>query len=263
MNETHPSPPSLWPREHGAYAQLALPVATALSVAQPRLAALGLVTTAAAAFLAHEPIVVLLGRRGERARRNGAHPARRRLVVLGASGVLGAVAGLWNADATLLGACAMLATVVALSGLLVRAKQEKTVGGEVVIGTTLSLAAMPVALASGVPWLPALNIAAVWAAIFALGTMTVHAVLRRAKSRSVSLSIGVAILGCLFSFGAVGAVALGAWWAGALLPQGILSLAIVALRPSPRHLRRIGWSLLAADLVALAALITGIRIAVG
>ena len=56
------------PREHGAYGQLLLPVLTAMAMGRPTLAAVALAASAAAAFVAHEPLMVLIGRRGARAR---------------------------------------------------------------------------------------------------------------------------------------------------------------------------------------------------
>lgn len=60
---------SLWPKEHGAYGQAAFPLLAAFGVAGPSPAGVLLAVAVAAGFLAHEPAVILLGRRGPRARR--------------------------------------------------------------------------------------------------------------------------------------------------------------------------------------------------
>lgn len=52
------------PREHGAYGQLGVPLAAALASGRPGLAALGWATVAIALFLAHEPLLQLVMRRG-------------------------------------------------------------------------------------------------------------------------------------------------------------------------------------------------------
>src|SRR4051812_49522750 len=57
------------PREHGAYGQLLFPLVTALAVGRPRVVAWLLAASAVGAFLAHEPLLVLLGQRGARAAR--------------------------------------------------------------------------------------------------------------------------------------------------------------------------------------------------
>src|SRR5262245_1035268 len=60
----------MWlPKEHGAYGQVAFPLATAFSIAGPSTAGLLLSVAAIAGFLAHEPAVIALGLRGSRARR--------------------------------------------------------------------------------------------------------------------------------------------------------------------------------------------------
>jgi hypothetical protein len=54
---------SLWPREHGAYAQLGAPLATAIAMQAPTIGALALASAACLAFLANEPLLVVLGHR--------------------------------------------------------------------------------------------------------------------------------------------------------------------------------------------------------
>src|SRR5262249_5958355 len=49
---------SLWPREHGAYAQLGAPLATALARQVPTVPAALLAAAACCAFLANEPLLV-------------------------------------------------------------------------------------------------------------------------------------------------------------------------------------------------------------
>ena len=56
-------PARLWPREHGAYGKIALPVVPMLAMA-PSWAGLAFTVAASACFLAHEPILVLIGHRG-------------------------------------------------------------------------------------------------------------------------------------------------------------------------------------------------------
>src|SRR6187397_412589 len=63
------------PKEHGAYGQLAFPLLTSLIVVGPAYASLWLATAMIGLFLAHEPVLVLLGHRGPRARAAGAQRA--------------------------------------------------------------------------------------------------------------------------------------------------------------------------------------------
>ena len=57
------------PKEHGAYGQVAFPLATAFGVAGVSTDGLLLSATVIAGFLAHEPAAIVLGLRGSRAKR--------------------------------------------------------------------------------------------------------------------------------------------------------------------------------------------------
>ncbi|HEY5937251.1 MAG TPA: YwiC-like family protein, partial [Kofleriaceae bacterium] len=75
-------PRSLWPREHGAYVQLLVPLLTGLAARVPTIAAVLLAIAACAAFLANEPLLVVLGHRGARMKTRDGDRARARLVLL-------------------------------------------------------------------------------------------------------------------------------------------------------------------------------------
>jgi hypothetical protein len=68
MLAPHPSVKSrsrwLLPREHGAYAEVLFPLGTASCLGRPSVSSLALSVAVVAAFLAHEPLLVLLGARG-------------------------------------------------------------------------------------------------------------------------------------------------------------------------------------------------------
>ena len=70
------------PKEHGAYGQLLFPLVTAAAMGRPTLAAVALIITATAIFLSHEPLLVLAGSRGPRARRDDGARARRWLTAV-------------------------------------------------------------------------------------------------------------------------------------------------------------------------------------
>src|SRR5512138_1977206 len=73
----------LFPREHGAYGQLTFPLVTSLAVAGVSAPALLLALSVIAGFLAHEPLLVVLGRRGARAQRQQHRIASIGLIVTG------------------------------------------------------------------------------------------------------------------------------------------------------------------------------------
>lgn len=85
---------SLAPREHGAYGQIGLPLITALAMGTPSVSAILLTVGAVLVFAAHEPLLLLLGRRGLRAQRYGSPRARRSLRILAAGAAVSGLLGL-------------------------------------------------------------------------------------------------------------------------------------------------------------------------
>ncbi|WP_242347070.1 YwiC-like family protein, partial [Anaeromyxobacter terrae] len=83
-------PRSMLPHEHGAWGQLAMPLLTALAIGRPGLAPSALTAAVVLAFVAHEPLLVLLGQRGRRVAEEEGPRARRWLA---ATGGLAAVTG--------------------------------------------------------------------------------------------------------------------------------------------------------------------------
>src|SRR5579864_5515901 len=128
----------MFPKEHGAYGQLLFPIATALAIGRPAAAALFLSAAVACAFLAHEPLLVVIGGRGVRAQRDDIHRARRWILAfVVAAIVLGAAA------VALMPRSARLATMLpAVSGAvvvaLVMAGRGRTVVAEALTAVALA-----------------------------------------------------------------------------------------------------------------------------
>src|SRR5262245_62060924 len=140
---------SMLPREHGAYGQLLFPLVTSLAVAGLSRTATLIALTAVAGFLAHEPLLVLLGRRGARAQRD------QRRVAIGALGAATTAAIAAGVFAVLLAPRAMwwsfllpLAPGALLAAAIVLGR-EKHALGEVGAALTFSFVAVPLCLASG------------------------------------------------------------------------------------------------------------------
>ena len=259
-----PRPASLLPREHGAYAQISFPLLTALALGTPRLAAILLVAASVAVFLAHEPILVLVGGRGGRAMRDSGKRARQRATLLLAAAFVTGVTGLWlAAPAARLSALIPLGCAIALTPLIL-SRREKTTVGELLVALGLSSTMIPVAIAAGVSLRSSLAAAGIWATVFALGTITVRAIIAGAKRgverpRSVGiaplLSAAVTLTALLLAFSdAVPTLA-----ALAVVPTALVALLFSLLGVHPRNLRRMGWSLVASNIAVLAALIVGLQ----
>lgn len=257
----------LWPREHGAWGQMAMPLATGLALGRPGLAAWLLALAAALAFLAHEPVLVLLGARGTRALSEDGSLARRLLAALGVPAAAAGLAGLALAPAAL--------PWLALPGLLLlatmgfaRRRAEMTTAGEIVAGAAMASALLPVAVAAGAGAGATAHAFLAWVISFAMAAIAVEAVLARGRAgshrtrggadpgrRNAARAAGVwaasavaAALGLL-----PGAVPL------ALAPTAAFGVGICLGGVGPGRLARLGWMLVASTLFTLAVLVAGLR----
>jgi hypothetical protein len=251
----------LWPREHGAYGQLGAPLVAALAVTRPGAAAWAIAAAAVLLFLAHEPLLVVLGQRGPRALREHGARARRALVAcLVGAGVLGAVALLLMPP----GAAWSLFVPVFLTLALaprIAAGEEHTLSGELQAATAMSSVALPVVLAGGGTTGAGLLIWLVFAVIFAVGTLAVHAVVCAVRTTFGLRRLAAVLAAALVPVVAVllpGHLAPFTIFA-AVLPVCALSLVLALRPPHPRNLRKVGWTLVAATLVSTAVLIVGLR----
>lgn len=252
---------SLAPREHGAYGQLGLPLVTALAMGRPGLAAVGMTIGAVAAFFAHEPLLIVMGQRGTRAAREDGRRARQRLLLLGAMTALGGGVGLSLApfDARV-SAIVPLVLALALAPFVARG-QEKTAAGELLAAATLSGAAVPVAIASGVPLAAAWGAWGAWCLAMGASTLAVRSVIAHARapgawpSRVIAPLLALAALAALTAGGALSrSAAIGA------TPMLALALALAAKPPSPRALKRVCWALVAASVALAVCLAVGARL---
>jgi len=251
---------AMLPKEHGAYAQLGFPLATALILGGPDPAALSLTVAIIAAFLIHEPVMILTGGRGGRAQREEGGRARRRGTALAAIAVVAGVLGLWlSPTAARLSALAPAVLAAALAPLTL-SRREKTTAGELLVAMALPSTMIPVAIAAGVDPRTAFLAAGIWAVVFALGTLTVRAIIARAKKNvrpswppvlaPILSAMAIAAAPVLALSDAIPALA-----AIAIVPTAAVALVFGILGVHPRNLRRMGWSLVASNLVVLAALI--------
>lgn len=143
-----PSQPavSLKPKEHGAYAIIAIPIITALIIAGPTVVGVCVALAATAGFLAHEPLLVAIGHRGKRAQRNTPAARSRAMVLLSftvACGTLALAVGTVAVRLSLAG-CALLSGVSFAFAVL---GKHKTLGGQLLGVVGLSAPCVPILLA--------------------------------------------------------------------------------------------------------------------
>jgi hypothetical protein len=255
---------SLWPREHGAYAQLLAPLVTALVVTPPTWQAGLLAFAACCAFLANEPLLVILGHRGKRMRENDSPRAKRRLVLLV---VLAAIAGgvaLAYSPPPVLEVAGWIALPALVTIILAWRRAEKSVIGEIVAAIALSGAAAVVVAASGARVSVAAALWAAWAIGYGCTVIAVHRVIARHRTPPSMADAVAAVLLAVIGIGTIlllveptlAGVSL-LQTVGAAAPLALSSLALVVWPPRATYLRTIGFVLVGASLcTAVLAIVT-------
>ena len=252
----------LIPREHGAYGQLVFPLATALAIGRPTVGAVALAAAGVAAFLGHESLLVVLGQRGARAGREQCAEALRTLAWLGTIAVATSVAALILLNPLARWALALPAVIALQLAIAVFSGRERTYTGEILAAATLSAISVPVAIGGGATLRAAFTVFAVFVAIFSVATTAVHAIIVRGghptgPRRLVSAAVTLAAIAALYLLVRAGFVYSIAAWAA--VPVSVLGLYLVINPPSPRQLRLVGWSLVAATATTSLLLIVALR----
>jgi YwiC-like protein len=256
-------PTILIPREHGAYGQLGFPIAAALGAGRPSAAALALALGFVAAFLAHEALLVLLGLRGPRARREQGRVAVRDGAWMSALALAGvSIGALLITPANRWTILVPIACALGIAGLVLQ-HVEKTTAGEMFVALTTASCALPIGAAAGVA-LPGAG--AIWL-VMALGYWAATAAVRGTIARQRREPHGaLRAFGASLALVAAPAVYLVARlcdlhpsiWIAAV-PLSALSLVLAIVAPAARHLRRIGWALIGASTVAAVLLAVLVR----
>jgi len=230
---------SLWPREHGAYFQLAIPLLTACVLCGPSVPVIALALAACLAFLANEPLLVVLGHRGRRMLESDGERARWRLALLATGAVGLGVAGLGLAPTpTMLAAAIIAAPVCALLGFAWR-RAEHTIAGELIAAIAITGASLPVSVAGGLALERALAIWLAWSVGFGATVVAVHRVIARHKrgaapiDRVLALVLIATVLALLGGAAAYAPLAIAA-------PLTALATLLVIAPPSAARLRAVG-----------------------
>lgn len=258
------------PREHGAYAELLLPIVSVLLGGAPTSSTWLLSIGAFGAFLANEPLLVLFGQRGTRMRREESDRAKRALLTFSLVAFGAGIAGLVLAPPPvqytvvvplLLGVTLLM---LAIQGL------ERSMFGEGLAAAALSSIAIPLGLSAGMGRTVTISVALLWLTTSLLGTAAVRLTVARAKAktdedlRRVAFKRGVLILvssvAIIIGIAGLSGARNGLSILAAAMPVALVVLAVAALRPTTRRLRLMGWSLVAANLCSLIAVVTTLKI---
>lgn len=255
----HGSERSLLPREHGAYAELGLPLLSALSIGRPIAPMFLLAAAAVAGFFAYEPLLVLLGQRGARARKEDGARARHRLALLaGLAGVLGAGA-LALAPPAARWALAVPALPLLLMAVLMAKGRATGPAGALVAAAALASVSVPVAAFGGAGRRTALLLGIVWVVGLASYTLAVRAVLdqgrRRPSPPGRTLSM-VLILGAWAGVAAAGWTGWLPWIAPIVLaPLAAGSFVTLIVFPRPQRVAILGWAAVAGSVLTAVLLV--------
>jgi hypothetical protein len=222
---------------------------SALVIGRPGTAALAWAGAAALAFLAHEPVMVLLGQRGAKASRDERHRARWWLgAYLTGVALLGSVAVVAMPNEARIALVAPVSLGMLLA-IVIGARREHTASGEVLSAIVMASLAWPAALAAGVSPIASRTCAAVFGGGFAAATLAVHAVIARTRRPPGRGARITAVLAALAIGGLVGAAAqmhvLDRAAGVAVAPMLCGAVVLAWAAPPARRLRTVGWTLIA------------------
>ena len=256
----------LLPREHGAYGQMAFPLITSFAVAGVSTPALLIAVGVVAGFLAHEPLLVLLGRRGLRARREQWRRAAVSLAVASATAVGAGLAALWSVPLSIRFWFLLPLMPAAFLAASITAKREKNSQAEVAAALAFSLVAVPTCLAAGASIRTAVAVGIAFASIFVAGTLAVRVIVLEARGGGDPRAARATRVAVLAFTTAAGACLVATAWRG-LLPWTTLFAAapglvgagwLAVFPPSPTRLRVVGWTLVTTSAAAALILISGL-----
>jgi hypothetical protein len=237
------------PREHGAYSQMALPIVTALVIAGPTPAGVLLAVAVVCGFLAHEPLLLLLGGRGARARR--ATQTRATVwftTTFGAMAFAGAAAYHLTPAAFRWSFLLPLVPAVWVCANALTKQEDR--------------ASTPICLVAGLGTLTAASVGFVFASVYVTGVLCVRSIVlgkRGGGNPARSRSTRRALLAVeVVSAAAMSIAAIRGWvpWPLMLaLTPGLFAPMALTMRPSPPTLKTVGWSLALASAAAALILI--------
>jgi hypothetical protein len=239
---------------------LGFPLLSGLMLGSPGAASWLFAAAAILLFVAHEPLVVLLGLRGKRLQQELAGAARLRLAIVGGFGAAAGLVAMWLAPP----AARWLSLVPAFlaAGLVpaVLAKNLKTVPGELAAAAAFSTMHLPVAASGGVAGVALWGPPVMWFAVAVAVTLVAHAIKSRVTGATPWVPLAAAWVTpiCLLAALAMG-LGVPDWrivaFAACVPLAGTVVLHFLAL--SPRKLKQVGWTVVAANALALTLLVVG------
>ena len=241
---------ALWPREHGAYAQLLVPLAVSFALRSPTRGARLIAAGACFAFVATQPLRVVMRRR------SGATRAARRLAMTSIGAVVMGMTGLALAPRSTVAVAGIVGAPAAITMVLLYRRREHSLGGELVAAVALCGAAAVVASASGLAWQRAAALWTAWTLGYGATIVAVHRVIARHKRPPSRFDRIVALGPSMVALLAIAAAAVRVE-AVAAVPLATIATAIVLHPPRASRLRPVGMAIVVAS-IASALLVVGL-----
>ena len=256
----------MFPREHGAYGQMAMPIVATWAIAGLSAPAVLLSVAVAAAFVAHEPLLVRLGRRGTRAKREEGRRAAIWLVLTAGAAATTGLLGAWGMPGGARWTLALPALPAVALGAAILVHRHTGTAAQVAAALAFSLTAVPVAAASGAPPRVGWAVATVFGSVFVAATLAVRGVVVGTRGggdprAARTLRTAAALFAAAASVGLAGAASRGVLpWAAlaAAVPALTATLWLVSSPPAPTRRRTVGWTLVAVSALAMLVLIAAL-----
>lgn len=216
---------------------------------------------ALAAFVAHEPALIWMGRRGAARARTLAPIVRPALVLLVLLAALFGSLALLDAARLVWLACLPSLILGALVFLLALRGRERNLPAELLAVLSLAALTVPGGLLAGLRWPTALQLAGAWAIALGLGTAGARSVLIRKKDGgrglrvAMMLAIAVAVVGAVL----LATRAIGPWLALGPFTFALVIVVLGCSPPSPKRMTQLGFGLTAACVLTLVGVVTGLR----
>jgi hypothetical protein len=238
------------PREHGAYFQMALPLVTALVIARGLPPAIFIAIAVICGFLAHEPLLLLLGGRGVRARQAMGSRARVQFGTLFIAMLAAGGAAFWWSSAAARWSFVLPVVPAAWVGVAALSGQEKRASTEIAVALAFAFAAMPMCLSAGVAVGTAASVALVFTSVYVTGVLCVRAVVlgRRGggnapAARATRFALMVVAAGSALGMAIAVSRAWLPWATFAAATPGLATAVVLATGPHRAALQTVGWSL--------------------
>ncbi len=238
------------PKEHGAYAILGIPLVAALIISGLTPETVLVAIAAVAAFLAHEPLLIVSGSRGKRARESSPFAMRTLIVRLSAAVVCGTAAFWLSGSATRLAliACVIFASI---EFVISTGGHNRTLAAQLLGIGGLALPSAVVLLAGGAEVMTAVQFWLIWFAGRVATTVSVRSTITRHKNSATAWARRTCDILLIISFAACFAgIGFGSSLWIVTIPMLLAATVMRITTPHPKHMKQIGWSLLMVNILS-------------